>query len=93
MKVKYKLFLMLFAMVQMLNVQAKANQMELILANNKYLDLKISPDGNHFAMRFYDKDKIKLSIFDISTSKIKAISGISLGGELSVGPFRWANNN
>jgi dipeptidyl aminopeptidase/acylaminoacyl peptidase len=93
MKFKYKLFLVLFATVQMLSMQANANQMELILADNKYIDLKISPDGNHFAMRFYDKEKIKLSIFDISTSKIKAISGIGLGGELSVGPFRWANNN
>ncbi len=73
--------------------QASDDLMERILTSNSYKTFKISPDGNHFAMTYQVEDKINLSIFDISSKPMKPVSGVKLGGDLSVGRFYWANNS
>lgn len=73
--------------------QASDDLMRKILAPNSYDTLKISPDGKHLAMTYQIEDKINLSIFDISSKPMKPVSGVKLGGDLSVGQFYWANNS
>ena len=93
-KVKLKINLMVVILLLFANnYQVHANLLEQIVSDTKYIDIKLSPDGNKFAMTFKDNKKVKLSIFDISSEPMKAISGVALEGDLSVGDFHWANNS
>ncbi|MBL4660560.1 MAG: S9 family peptidase [Alcanivoracaceae bacterium] len=93
MKNTLKLYMVLTILMLHFSMQASATLMEQILEDTKYINLEISPDGNHFAMTYKDGDKINMSIFDISTTPMKVTSGVSLGGDLSVWDIYWANNH
>ena len=93
MKSKINIYIVLITLIISASFHAHATLMEQILGNTKYIDLKLSPDGNHMAMTYKDGTKINMSIFDLTTSPIKVISGVALGGDLSVWNFYWANNS
>ena len=92
MKNKLKFTIISIVFILLSSIQASATLMEQILEKEIYIDLKISPDGNHFAMSFRAEGKRNLSIFNISTKTMTPISGVSLGNNLHVGEFYWANN-
>ena len=92
MKNTLKLYMVLILFMLHFSMQASSTLMEQILERNSYISLKISPDGNHFAMSFRAEGKVNLSIFDISKGAITPISGVSLGDNLHVGDFYWANS-
>ena len=85
---KYGLLVGLLVLCLSTSAHAEVDLKEHI-RNNDFNDIKISPDGEHFAATVPLEDKTGLAIIRRSDSKV--ISSFSLGKDNHVYDFDWAN--
>ena len=59
--------------------------------HSDYLDVKISPDGKHFATRFRVNDTVSVAVLRVSDGK--TVGGIPPGDKNAISSVHWATNN
>ena len=61
-----------------------------IAEKNEFVNVKISPDGEHLAFALVKDGKRQLAV--VNTQSMEAVGGVSFGTKQQVGAFYWANN-
>ena len=85
-----KTILILISLFLSFSTAAEELPVEYFVKHGDYLDIKMSPDGEHFAARIREKGRVVL-IF-IRAKDWKAISGLNPGDENELFDVTWVNN-
>jgi len=75
-----------------LSAQTPAHEIPLndFVKHSDYLDVKISPDGKHFATRFRVDDTVSMAVLRVSDGK--TIGGVPPGDKNAISSVHWASN-
>ncbi len=90
MKKTLLLFVMLTSVVGFYSHASNELPIEYFVKRSDYLDLKISPDGKHYAARVRDDKMVYLLIIRLSDGEI--VGGVKPGADNEVASVMWANN-
>ncbi len=63
---------------------------EQLMRQSDFLDIKISPDGKHYAARVRDNDTVYMLVMNLKTGK--TVGGVRPGKENMIGGMRWVNS-
>lgn len=87
----YYLKLLAVILMGLFSVQGMSEiDIETFAQHQKVAEVKIAPDGKHFAARVREKGKYHLAFFE--TQSLKFIYKHSFRGDEEVGDFHWVNN-
>ncbi|MCH2189647.1 MAG: prolyl oligopeptidase family serine peptidase [Gammaproteobacteria bacterium] len=64
--------------------------LDTFLKQSDYLEVKLSPDGKHFATRVRDDNRVFLAMVRLADGKI--VGGVNPGDNDEIGSVTWANN-
>jgi len=86
-------FLLFFTIILLTTIDTSFAQVsvEYFAAKSEFIDMKISPDGKHYAFTYEDDSQMRLGI--IKRKNHKGISSFSMSDKREVSDFWWANNN